>query len=157
MRALTVRQPWAWAIAHGGKNIENRTTLWRYRGPLAIHAGGKWSPPRSSLDALTAAWRRIQGPGVPLVPTAEPFVYGAIIAVAELVDVHVQTSACDPAVCLPWGEESFTASDGRRRTAIVHLVLVDVRVVDPPVPCAGYQGLWTVPDHLLPELEQNLG
>jgi hypothetical protein len=25
MRALTVRQPWAWAIVHGGKDIENRT------------------------------------------------------------------------------------------------------------------------------------
>ena len=24
MRVLTVRQPWAWAIIHGGKDVENR-------------------------------------------------------------------------------------------------------------------------------------
>lgn len=39
MKALTVQQPWAWAIVHGGKDIENRTQAWSYRGPLAIHAG----------------------------------------------------------------------------------------------------------------------
>lgn len=37
MRALTVQQPWAWAIVHGGKDVENRTQAWSYRGPLAIH------------------------------------------------------------------------------------------------------------------------
>lgn len=42
MKALTVQQPWAWAIFHG-KDIENRTQLWSYRGPLAIHAGARWS------------------------------------------------------------------------------------------------------------------
>ena len=25
MKALTVQQPWAWAIVHGGKDVENRT------------------------------------------------------------------------------------------------------------------------------------
>ena len=40
MRALTVRQPWAWAIIHGGKDVENRVrSLGPYRGPVAIHAG----------------------------------------------------------------------------------------------------------------------
>lgn len=39
IRVITVRQPWAWAIMHGGKDIENRdhrqfATL---RGPVAIH------------------------------------------------------------------------------------------------------------------------
>ncbi|WP_319498034.1 hypothetical protein [uncultured Cohaesibacter sp.] len=41
--ALSVRQPWAWAIIHAGKDIENRS--WQAinrglanRGPIAIHA-----------------------------------------------------------------------------------------------------------------------
>ena len=38
MKALSVRQPWAWAIMHAGKDVENRTRITRYRGPLAIHA-----------------------------------------------------------------------------------------------------------------------
>ena len=39
-RALSVRQPFAHLIIHGGKNVENRTWATRYRGPLAIHASG---------------------------------------------------------------------------------------------------------------------
>ncbi len=39
MKALTVRQPWADAIARGLKRIENRTWRTDYRGQLLIHAG----------------------------------------------------------------------------------------------------------------------
>jgi len=38
MKALSVKQPWAWAIFHG-KPVENRTWYSNYRGPLWIHAG----------------------------------------------------------------------------------------------------------------------
>ena len=45
MRVLTVRQPWAWAIIHGGKDVENRTRnlAGAYRGPVAIHVAGKYA------------------------------------------------------------------------------------------------------------------
>lgn len=39
MKALSVKQPWAWAIIHAGKDIEKRTWRTDYRGPLLIHAG----------------------------------------------------------------------------------------------------------------------
>lgn len=39
MKALTLRQPWAWAVASGHKKVENRVWAPRYRGPLLIHAG----------------------------------------------------------------------------------------------------------------------
>jgi len=38
LRALSVRQPWAWAIVHGLKPWENRPRRFNYRGPLLIHA-----------------------------------------------------------------------------------------------------------------------
>lgn len=38
MKAISIRQPWAWAILHAGKNVENRTWSTKYRGPLVIHA-----------------------------------------------------------------------------------------------------------------------
>lgn len=41
IRALSIRQPWAWAITKGWKPVENRTWKTSYRGPLAIHAGLK--------------------------------------------------------------------------------------------------------------------
>ena len=37
---LSIRQPWAWLVAHGWKNIENRTWQTNYRGRLLIHAAG---------------------------------------------------------------------------------------------------------------------
>ncbi len=37
MKAITIRQPWAWLIFHG-KDIENRDWPSHFRGPLAIHA-----------------------------------------------------------------------------------------------------------------------
>jgi hypothetical protein len=41
---LTCKQPWAWAIIHGGKNVENRT--WKPRNPcrILIHAGRGLDP-----------------------------------------------------------------------------------------------------------------
>ena len=42
-RALTLRQPWAWAVVFGGKDVENRT--WKPRKPftLLVHAGIAWA------------------------------------------------------------------------------------------------------------------
>lgn len=39
MKALTVKQPWAWAICRGIKPVENRSWPTAYRGPVLIHAG----------------------------------------------------------------------------------------------------------------------
>ena len=37
--ALSIRQPWAWLIVHGHKDIENRDWPTNFRGPLLVHAG----------------------------------------------------------------------------------------------------------------------
>lgn len=38
MRVLSIRQPWAWLIVNGWKNIENRVWPTRVRGPILIHS-----------------------------------------------------------------------------------------------------------------------
>lgn len=38
MKALSIRQPWAWLIANGHKDIENRSWATHMRGPFLIHA-----------------------------------------------------------------------------------------------------------------------
>ena len=43
MKALTIKQPWASLIAHGIKNIENRTWKTNFRGRIYIHASGKFA------------------------------------------------------------------------------------------------------------------
>ncbi|MDB5334577.1 MAG: hypothetical protein JWN70_196 [Planctomycetaceae bacterium] len=40
-KGLSVKQPYASAIAFGGKSIENRSWQTHYRGPIAIHASAK--------------------------------------------------------------------------------------------------------------------
>ena len=38
MKALSLRQPWAWLVAAGHKDVENRTWSTRFRGEFLIHA-----------------------------------------------------------------------------------------------------------------------
>ena len=87
MKVITVRQPWAYAIIHMGKDIENRTWNTGYRGPLLIHAASTMR--RSEYDCFTrfirSEFRRKQI----LPPTRLPM--GGIVGMVELVDV-VKTS-----------------------------------------------------------------
>jgi len=39
MKAISIRQPWAYAIVMGYKPVENRKARWSLRGPTWIHAG----------------------------------------------------------------------------------------------------------------------
>lgn len=38
MKALSVRQPWAWLIVNGVKDVENRTRRYHFQGRVQIHA-----------------------------------------------------------------------------------------------------------------------
>lgn len=140
MKALTVQQPWAWAIMHGGKTIENRTQNWNYRGPLAIHAGNRFSTRGADSDLVHTAWHS-HGSHKYTPDDRDAFVYGAILGVVDLVDVHPE-SGC----CTPWGESAYVEHGGRERKQIVHLVLENPRPLPEPLPCKGALGLWTPPE-----------
>lgn len=53
MKALSIKQPWAYLIASGIKDIENRTWKTNFRGRIYIHASAKmanfWLTPQSSI------------------------------------------------------------------------------------------------------------
>ena len=118
MRALTIKAPWAWAIAHAGKRIENRTWTTRYRGPIYIHAGA------SDLRRDRAQIERITGRPVPDI-----IEHSALIAVAQLVDiVPLDELSPDPWACGPY----CWVLDGVQPIA--------------PRPMAGKLGLWRVAD-----------
>lgn len=38
MKAISIRQPWAWLIVNGYKDIENRSWNTKYRGRVLVHA-----------------------------------------------------------------------------------------------------------------------
>lgn len=139
VRAITVKQPWAWAIAAGHKLVENRSQGTRYRGLLLIHAGKGWSA--RGADDPRIAGVRTPGPWRDLA-------YGSVLAVARLVDSHP-----DAGCCRPWGESEYSEAGGRVRTVVHHLVLEDVRALEQPVPARGALGLWRPPGDVLELLE----
>lgn len=114
-RALSIRQPWAWLIAHGFKDIENRTWPTSVRGPVLIHAG-------RTFDSEGYAWVRENFPDIPL-PRMVEFERGGIVGRATLTDcVHESDS--------PWffGPCGFVFADA------TPLVLT---------PCRGHLGFFT--------------
>jgi hypothetical protein len=74
MKALSVCQPWAWAILHGGKTIENRHRPTRHRGPLVIHAS-------RSRRYIGGDYRAL----LPDLPPWDELDYGALVGVVEVV------------------------------------------------------------------------
>jgi hypothetical protein len=44
MKTLSIRQPWAWLVVNGWKNIENCERRFSHRGPLLIHAAAWMTP-----------------------------------------------------------------------------------------------------------------
>jgi len=82
LRVLTVRQPWAGAIVHLGKDVENRPQRWAYRGPVLIHAAlynPMYIPDHTSVC-------RIAFPGAEYWSFDFCQERGQIIAITEIVD-----------------------------------------------------------------------
>lgn len=141
MRILTVRQPWAWAILHGGKDVENRVRniAGDYRGPVAIHVAGKYAEADLDLDALNTAMEAWCEAAPEHAENDDPWFHnvGKIIGVVDLVDVHRPRwdYSCSDDVdgeCSPWAE-----LDGWP----YHLVLANPRPLAVPIPYRGALGL----------------
>ncbi|CDZ43055.1 Hypothetical protein NGAL_HAMBI1146_58280 [Neorhizobium galegae bv. officinalis] len=106
--ALSVRQPWTWAIVHAGKPVENRD--WgpsnpglRFRGRVCLHASagmtrGEYGEARQFIWSL----------GINQVPLLEDLQRGGIIGVTTVIDV---VSAHDS----PWffGPKALVLADTR--------------------------------------------
>jgi len=91
-KALSVRQPWAWAIIFGGKDIENRTSpamrhLRKHRGSLAIHASIGMT--RNEYEAARSWMQEI---GV-VCPRPDELVRGAIIGTVDVVDAVAESKS----------------------------------------------------------------
>ncbi len=122
MRALVVKQPWAWAIMDGRKRIENRSWTTRYRGPVAIIAG-------ASRSSLSSATQFLSGLGIER-PADLPF--GCILGVVNLVDVIRPSQSSGPFAEGPWC-----------------WVLENPIKLERPVPFRGQLGLFRLPTEAL--------
>lgn len=141
-----MRQPWAWAIIHGGKDVENRVRnlAGDYRGPVAIHAGLA-KPEQGNLGSRTH-----QGARGSEVDTTLHF--GGIIGLVDLINVHKgwapsrnrieHVGSCYRAG-RPYGPCSRWAEPGA-----FHLEIEKPRALARPIPFTGALGLRTLPDDI---------
>lgn len=168
MKAITVRQPWAWAIIYGQKDVENRTRniAGSYRGPLLIHvsltvepvgldpriakAVGERSRAGDKLDRVPMLAGGPSGPEHTLVPWYGS--RGGALGVVDLVDAHHSDTRAEewdavnerPAQCSAWAEPG----------PIWHLRLANPRPFLNPIPYRGRLGLWEFPDDLIQEADR---
>lgn len=147
LRALTLWQPWAWAIIEGHKDIENRS--W---APGVLHPGDQFLIHAGSRFDDTQTWADIQkilndrhGDDAPRVPTYLTAVKGAIVGVVELDRVVYEGQLFpDPALESPW----FCGPYG--------WVLTNPIKFDEPIYTRGFQKLWHPPAGIMAEVEKRM-
>ena len=146
LTALTVMQPWAWAIAQGFKAVENRKWSTKYRGPLAIHAGisQRWiEDGRQFLFDQSCAFDRPEWK----MPEEESLDFGAIVAVVDVVDCITLAKLERESRGLERIVPSIPAQQLRAFAGGPCCWILDnVRKLPEPIPCKGAQQLWFVPD-----------
>ncbi len=132
MKAITVRQPWAWLLFHG-KPIENRDWPTRYIGPLAIHTSariGKYD----LEDAVAFVGRYISLDLAQKVYSLRyDLVCGAIIGVVR--QIGCVTESASPWFCGKYGHQ-----------------YIDPVELQHHYWCKGKLGLWDIDDGLIQPL-----
>ena len=121
MKIITIRQPWAYALAFGWKDVENRSWRTNYRGPVALHAG----------LVVDSEWASLYPDSAPRPPYVEALHLGVIIGIADLVDV----TRDHPSVWSLPGQFQW--------------VFTNAHFIE-PVPYVGSQGLRDLDTSLLP-------
>ncbi len=146
VKAITLWQPWASAVACGLKRYETRSWSTRYRGLILIHAAKRWTLAEQYFQAeaaypLTQVYGH-RAPEVAAICDGTPPL-GRIVAVADLVE-------CLPTEGVPGGamtdlERLFGDFSAQRWAWQLENV---IRLAE-PIPCRGAQGLWTPPGEIV--------
>lgn len=106
MKALSIRQPWAWLITNGHKDIENRSWNTHQRGPVLIHASAKLAS-KDDMEAARAILRAKYG-NATMLPERKHLSYGAVVGTATITGCVDESSS-------PWffGPKGFTLVDAK--------------------------------------------
>jgi energy-coupling factor transporter ATP-binding protein EcfA2 len=134
-KAITVRLPWAWAIAHGHTKINNCPESTDYRGLVAIHAGSSFED--YEIGRVAGLTRRPVGE---IVETCE--LREVIVAVAQLIGVCEGGPFCQ---CGDWAQPGSN-----------HWRLANVVPIARPVPVRGEAGLWELPPDVAGQVRRQL-
>jgi len=126
MLALTIKQPWVWAILSSDKRVENRSWAPRSLGHLpatvAIHAGASYDKYGADLIRELLWWCEVPDEA----ELRRSGQMGAVVGCADVVSTTTESSS-------PWfsGPIGWELDNVRRCT---------------PLPMRGQLGLWRLPD-----------
>jgi len=159
MKAISLWQPWASAIACGSKTIETRHWSTKYRGPLAIHAAKHFD--KEELIYFASCWHwcgalepiGLKMGGKNSIIDLLPF--GAIVAVCNLSACHSTGSLLNQFLnekrypkrggeSCAWTENSM----GDFSLGRFGWILKDIKPLKKPYLFKGSQGLFEVPDFI---------
>jgi hypothetical protein len=123
--AISLSQPWCWAILECGKDVENRRWPTRFRGPITLHAAKSW-------DEDGEAWLDDCGFNC---PTLEALPAGAYVGTATITH------------CWRYSDRELDRS-GRYLWAFGPWCfdLADVRALATPIPARGRLGVYRRPE-----------
>lgn len=80
MKALSIRQPWAWLILHGHKDIENRKWKTHFRGKIYVHASKGMTRDEYAIAHVLAEEQGVE------LPPFDQLERGGIVGTVEIVD-----------------------------------------------------------------------
>jgi len=128
MRALSIRQPWADAILHWGKDIENRRWPTKVRGTVYVHAG---------LSRLDMDWDTIGDISRMLGPERGSQFRSIMSSPLHVVTFGAFLGTVDIVGCV-------TESDSEWFEGRFGFVLANPVVFDKPIPYKGKLGFFEV-------------
>ena len=117
MKALSVKQPWAWLILNAGKSVENRSWKTNYRGRVYLHVGQQTDKTGFPLQRQYVKDSNI------IIP--DTLTTGCIVGEVDIVDCVTQSNS-------PWFEGAYG------------FVLANPIMYETPVPCKGKLGFFEV-------------
>jgi hypothetical protein len=138
--ALSIRQPWAWAILSGGKDIENRDWTTNFRGTIAVHASKELSKDEISAFSFCAGdilspekWQEFSD-----LIESRKMPTGAILGTVEIADCIRKSDS-------PWffGDFGF--------------VLKNPKPLKSPIAIGGKLKFWEVPKDVRSQIFNQLG
>lgn len=160
MKAISLWQPWASAVARGAKRIETRSWATNYRGRIAIHASKRYI--KTELLNLLSHWHWCGALNISMGLGGDVLMdgdlpLGALIATADLVD------------CRPVSELTILEVFERRRSpdcgsdlyawtewdlgdyALGRFawMLDNIRLLPEPIPYRGAQGFFEISDEII--------
>jgi hypothetical protein len=115
MKALTVKNPWAYCIFHFGKDVENRIWYTSHRGRIFIHVSKKQDYSYPATDIIYNTQLDIGNMGE---------TDGCIIGTVEIVDCVKNHKS-------KWADKGMW-----------HWVLANPLLLPRPMPTKGRLGLW---------------